>query len=429
MSLQLKSATRSLLPLLRLAKATGPGGIGVLLSIAVHAALLASGLRTGISFAALDASAQQQEAENSIVPVVRLTPADRNRLPDFAQPRKPPNLPTALALPPRLPGAPSGNLSSGRISLPSRQMPSETLERSTGSRSRAAQSARPTTPNRMTISLPTVSPQQRIPTASGGSAASVYVPPLASPPAPGSGSTTPFQAPAEPSGSGSAARSTQGESSDQASARTVQDILDGLQSRSADPGTVAVVPEGAGSNVTEGEPQSAGGDSNSDGTSSSGAGESNAAVPVEIPTDEIALANAQGDPTRLLEGYRYDDSNTSQEAAAENSQQWAAKLVQEKGEMATAAAQLTIDSNFKGCLDNLPNAGLIGVVVNPDGSLENLNVLRSTGYDVLNRQAVDAVEYADFGELSAPTQYEVTVDVAYDAENCIQSLPTAPESP
>ncbi|MGB7487231.1 MAG: hypothetical protein WA901_13645, partial [Phormidesmis sp.] len=63
--------------------------------------------RANFSFAALTEAAQQQEAEETIVPLVELTPAERNRLPGFAQPRQLQPTPTglgSLALPSGLPG-------------------------------------------------------------------------------------------------------------------------------------------------------------------------------------------------------------------------------------------------------------------------------------------------------------------------------------
>ena len=104
-------------------------------------------------------------------------------------------------------------------------------------------------------------------------------------------------------------------------------------------------------------------------------------------------------------------------------EEWLSETAAGKDTIDRAEAELTIDSNFKVCKDIPPARGLIGVVVNPDGSKEAAEVLSSTGYDILNRQALDAVAYNDFGQPTAPTQYEVSIDVTYNPQGCVNELP------
>ncbi|MEO0647477.1 MAG: TonB family protein, partial [Cyanobacteria bacterium J06650_10] len=98
-----------------------------------------------------------------------------------------------------------------------------------------------------------------------------------------------------------------------------------------------------------------------------------------------------------------------------------------KSEVDSATATLEIDSQFKVCKENAPSTGLIGVVVNPDGSQENAEVLKSIGYDILNRQALAAIEYNEFEQPSQATQYQITIDVIYEPEGCVEALPEAEE--
>ncbi|MEO1634706.1 MAG: hypothetical protein AAFS04_06470, partial [Cyanobacteria bacterium J06631_9] len=88
----LKSITT---PLGKVVKVLTPTGIGVLVSLGAHVFLFVNGPGTNFSLAALDEAAQQ-EAEETIVPVIELTPAERSRLPGFAQPRTIVPSPTGL---------------------------------------------------------------------------------------------------------------------------------------------------------------------------------------------------------------------------------------------------------------------------------------------------------------------------------------------
>ncbi|MEL7520647.1 MAG: hypothetical protein AAGJ80_03310, partial [Cyanobacteria bacterium J06553_1] len=69
--------TPILRPIGKVAKVITPTGVGVLLSVGAHAALLLFGPRTDLSFAALSQAAQQAESKETIVPLVQLTPAER----------------------------------------------------------------------------------------------------------------------------------------------------------------------------------------------------------------------------------------------------------------------------------------------------------------------------------------------------------------
>jgi len=152
------------------------------------------------------------------------------------------------------------------------------------------------------------------------------------------------------------------------------------------------------------------------------------AEPADIaaqPSDPIDVAPAQGNPSRLLAGFVYDSTDVSQAEADVNLQAWLAETAENKSEIDTQQVSITIDSNFKVCKDNPPEDGLIGVVVNPDGSKEETTVLKSIGYDLLNRQALDQVERTDFGQISMPTQYQVAVGVLYQPDGCVEELPEA----
>ena len=150
-------------------------------------------------------------------------------------------------------------------------------------------------------------------------------------------------------------------------------------------------------------------------------------VEVEVPVPVVDTASAQKDAPRLVDGFTYDERLTSQEDGEMRLEEWFEDTAENKADVVTADADLEIDSNFKVCKENPPNEGLIGVIVNPDGSQEDARVLRSIGYDILNRQALSAVEYTDFGQPTQPTHYKVSVDVIYAPDGCVESLPDVVE--
>lgn len=143
------------------------------------------------------------------------------------------------------------------------------------------------------------------------------------------------------------------------------------------------------------------------------------------PPNPIDLAPAQGDASRLLAGFVYDSTDVSPAEADVNLQAWLAETAENKSEIDSQQALITIDSNFKVCKDNPPTEGLVGIIVNPDGTTEQAKVLRSIGYDVLNRQAIDEIERANFEQPTVPTQYQVSVEVLYQSDGCVEELPEA----
>lgn len=419
-SSRLKSAVH---PLYQTAKVISPTAIGVIFSLGVHAVFFAFGPRTNFSFAALSAAAQQEEAEETIVPIVQLTPAERGRLPAFAQPRVLPPSPTGLSGGLGLPfNLSSPNTSSQlrsrqlqRRPTPARQLPSPTLPsgRSTFPpsfrvpRTAVNPSTFRTLPSPSITQRPTISVLPPPPTATlpGISSGNLSI-------SPGGISDTDSAALPDLSGTQPAPSAADL----QTSPRSLGDALDTAEDDAPSSEDIAALAEGS-----SGE------------TRSPSEAESDAQTqpdPTDIavqPPNSIDVAPAQGDASRLLAGFVYDPTDVSQAEADANLQAWLNETAESKSEIDTQQTSITIDSNFKVCKDNPPVDGLIGVVVNPDGSKEEVTVLKSIGYDVLNRQALDEIERADFGELATPTQYQVAVEVLYQDDGCVEELPEATE--
>jgi TonB family protein len=391
---RLTSAAR---PIARVTKSISPTGIGVLLSVVAHLALLAFGPRTDFSFAALSQAAQETE-EETIVPLVQLTPAERNRLPSFAQSRLQspnPNGLGSLALPSGLPSVPN-------TSLPRRQaVPANPFPSATSPFNRR-------TPQPLNRTLPS-----NVPVAGAPNRLNLGVrqPPRVSVVVPNTPAVPPAPAIEPPA------------PSDNSNANTRPDPTDGLPQ--LEPGmSIAEALESTEARGTRTVPDI--GDQIPAGEPGGEAGGEAVEIPVE-ESPEVAAAPTQPSTEPLL-GSGYDETNVSEEAAQATTEAWIAAIAQNQSDLATATAELTIDSEFKACRETPPANGRVGVVVNPDGSQSDAQVLKSTGYDVLNRQALAAVERYDFGQLEAPTQYQVNIEVLYNSEGCVDTPPqSAPE--
>jgi hypothetical protein len=191
--------------------------------------------------------------------------------------------------------------------------------------------------------------------------------------------------------------------------------------------TAAATPDSAAGNPNQAQPASA-----SPATSS---GEPTAASP-ETPSMEMAAtAPDQAAQTKLEElraGLVFEAAGTTDAEAAAAKTAWLANAQTQAGEtglLSAAPGSITVDSNIRLCVDNPPLNGLVGVLVNPEGGIVgNPKLLKSTGYENLNQAALNAVRQSPFEAATQFTTYEFTVNVGYDAENCVaaeQVLQTA----
>ena len=390
--------TAAIRPFLKPAKIISPTGIAVLLSIGAHAVFLAVGPRTNFSFAALSQAAQEADAEETIVPLVQLTPAEQSRLPDFAQPRRQPPSATdfgKLSLPSGLPFVPNTSIPKARR-VPANPFPAAT-------RPQQPIQSRPQQPRR---TLPLPAPSLPFDLIRPRPSELPVLPTSPTVPLPSELETAPRTDANQNSGStptGSAADLLPQVEQNLSIAEAIARAEAAESAQVPDIGDRLPASEEEGAAASTGEPS---------------------ADPVDAP-EEIAITPAQGSASRLLESYTYDDTDTSVAAAEANTADWLAASASGKGDLSTESIELTIDSEFKACLaENPPVDGLIGVVVNPDGSQEDLAVLKSTGYDLLNRQAIGAVERNDFGDLATPTQYQVKIAVIYNPSGCVEALPS-----
>lgn len=413
---RLKSTFR---PLRTVGKAIGPTGIGVLLSISAHAGIIAAsaqGSSGGGGGGGLFEAFDELTEEEKVVPIVQLTPAERSRLPSFAQPRRDPLSASSLGtldLPPGLRAPTSTAIGQPRTTVPAGRMPAPTVAKKFSPPQPINDlleqiKARATTaPTRPQPPVPTTLP--------GRTSASAYIQPsVVVPPASELGDINSGQ-----SNVGSAADLGQPSADSglpQLEAQSTEDILARLQRTQTQPEISAET-----SNSSESV------DSNESTDLSTGTQENQ--EPIDIPAivvdenpDEVttlALNPADGDPAELREELAYDDRLTSETAVAQKIDAWSTSIAEQKGDLPQAETQVEINAAFKACRTNPPNDGLMGVVVNPGGEIETLDVLQSTGYETLNLRAQEAVENYDFSNVTEPTDYRVSVKVDYDAEGCV----------
>ena len=366
--------------------------MGVLLSIGAHGALLAFGPQTNFSFAALSQAAQKTKAEETIVPILELSAAEQGRLPDFAQPRRPPSLTglSSLALPPGIPFNPNSTFK--RVNPSSQSMPSALGRTSLGGKLGPLNTTIPSTlpldlfRNSGVRSLPTPQPS-----------ASSNVPPSTYEPLP----QLPSSVDSPPSTINGNDPISEVEPTD---TLTTAQALEGLQAAGSNPNP----------NRTIENPFTTPPDN-----------EAGQTVEIEEP-ESISMAPAQGDGSQIVEDSNgYNDALTSEEAVEKRRTEWYESTAKDKETVAQSTAEIGIDSGFKACREISPIDGIIGVLVNPDGTQESVTVLRSTGYDVLNRLALSTLEYEDFGQPEVPTQYEVEVKVNYQPQGCVEPIPEA----
>ncbi len=91
---------------------------------------------------------------------------------------------------------------------------------------------------------------------------------------------------------------------------------------------------------------------------------------------------------------------------------------------------LEIEHDAGICLTKEPQKGLIGAWVSPAGELlGEPTVIRSTGYLGLNQQAIAYIETLDFSTVESFTGYQFEVLVAYEPGNCVEVGNRRPRTP
>lgn len=83
-------------------------------------------------------------------------------------------------------------------------------------------------------------------------------------------------------------------------------------------------------------------------------------------------------------------------------------------------SELQLPYALQACLSEAPQEGLVGVIVNNGGKLASApELLRSTGYPWFNRRAMQLAASQDFSDAKGLTAYQFRVVVNYDAATCV----------
>jgi len=126
--------------------------------------------------------------------------------------------------------------------------------------------------------------------------------------------------------------------------------------------------------------------------------------------------------------YGYSTLDTSRGEYTNNLTRWQETIQQETGlgdlKAEEDRTEFAVEMERRVCLSRSPGEARIGFVVNPDGSFRQEPVLlRSSGYDELNRKALEVVRQYEPPTDDAIKAYTVTVEtkVDYGPNDCLES--------
>lgn len=156
--------------------------------------------------------------------------------------------------------------------------------------------------------------------------------------------------------------------------------------------------------------------------------QSDGPTPPEDTEDNVVAANPEAEiqMSRLEElqassGLNYDETRTNPETVEDNYALWETEtpLEEEVAIQTTENTEPVIVGEGLNLLCNQaePQNGEIGVLVAPDGTPINADMLLSTGYEALNQAALDAgVNGRQYAETETATRYRIGVAVDYNHE-------------
>lgn len=128
----------------------------------------------------------------------------------------------------------------------------------------------------------------------------------------------------------------------------------------------------------------------------------------------------------ILQRFGYGEAATQRDAYNSKLQQWEASIQQQTGIPGLRAevdrSELSITYQQRVCLRVEPGESRIGVLINPDGSQRQEPVLlRSSGYGLLDQEAVDLVKRHSFPSTQAVKAYTVGVKnrLDYGRQPCL----------
>ena len=120
-----------------------------------------------------------------------------------------------------------------------------------------------------------------------------------------------------------------------------------------------------------------------------------------------------------------DKTNTTNEEATKNYVNWLVAMKADKPKELNITGTYPKDA----CLRKLQGTTAYGVLVDAEGKVTNLQLVKSAGYPILNQQAQKDIESHSFeNQTDQPKPYFVNVNFEYDAEICPSLAVTRRES-
>ncbi len=137
---------------------------------------------------------------------------------------------------------------------------------------------------------------------------------------------------------------------------------------------------------------------------------------------------------RLRAKFEYSTAKTDEDGVNDRYNDWIANTIDREDELTLETANIQalapVDSGLRQCVDveKEPSAGKVGLFIAPDGTASEADVLLSTGYEYLNQGVLDGLRSNqealqelignDFPEAETPVPYVFEFEVEYDKENC-----------
>ena len=153
--------------------------------------------------------------------------------------------------------------------------------------------------------------------------------------------------------------------------------------------------------------------------------------PPENLEEFLARARDEGEelsPEEHPQAFTYNEIGTTEEEFNERFEAWFLDNKATTGGQQIALfepIQLPISYEPQYCLQEVPHDGVIGALVNSEGTLlETPELLKSTGYLFLDFEAIESLKAQDFSSVKRLSAFQFQVVVDYDPETCVPGLET-----
>jgi TonB family protein len=149
----------------------------------------------------------------------------------------------------------------------------------------------------------------------------------------------------------------------------------------------------------------------------------------QIPPEQIAAQRQQQldrGVRNLSASLKEQKTGTTDEEARINYVAWLNKVGSSQPEKLPEKLDMSGTYPRDACIRRLEGKTVYGILVNPQGKVIDLDLIKSGGYSIFNQQASEDIAARPFkNDTGKPKPYQVTVDFKYDPEICPSlSLPS-----